>query len=570
MSCGNLRRKLSTPPEHRDIEGTLFTTGYAYDVADNVTAVTYPSGRVVSYLRDSLGRVSEVKSRPNAGGTDVSLASNIAYKPFGPVKGLTYGNALVLARTFDQDYRLTAQSVTAGAVTAQDLTYGYDLASFITAVNDNRPTAIPAGGLNETYLYGANDNRLISVTGGASARSFTYTNAGHVTGDGTLGFTIDNSGRNVEAKLNGTTLATYTHNALGQRVKKAIPAGAVTLFHYAASGQLLATSDGAGADWTEYAWLGAMPIAQIDAGTIHYTHADHLGAPQALTDSTQAIVWDASFRPFGQAESLAGTVAQALRFPGQYFDAETGTHYNYFRDYDPSLGRYLSSDPIGLAGGLNTYAYVGGNPEGAVDPLGLESLLGGGGIGANPENATTKEAMVALSITLSPLTVLAKAPAALAGGFDLAYQVLVEGKSLRCVNWSEVFVATALGAVGQGVLSNLGKLNKGSMKAANAIRRFRRQNKVPSSYDVHHWGIKINGPIGRHVPDAIKNHPLNLNPIPRNVHRRIHGNSPQKSFGPVRRWWHGHPGWSKDLEGAAGLAAAGLALPEGGGCGCRN
>ncbi len=71
---------------------------------------------------------------------------------------------LPASRTFDLDYRLTAQSVTAGTNTAQDLSYGYDLASFITAVNDNRPTAIPAGGLTETYLYGANDNRPTADT----------------------------------------------------------------------------------------------------------------------------------------------------------------------------------------------------------------------------------------------------------------------------------------------------------------------------------------------------------------------------------------------------------------------
>ena len=79
-----------------------------------------------------------------------------------------------------------------------------------------------------------------------------------------------------------------------------------------------------------------------------------------------AEVWRIAARPFGETVAITATAANDNRFPGQVFDAESGLHYNYFRDYDPSLGRYLQSDPIGLAGGLNTYAYVGGNPVGRI------------------------------------------------------------------------------------------------------------------------------------------------------------------------------------------------------------
>ncbi len=104
---------------------------------------------------------------------------------------------------------------------------------------------------------------------------------------------------------------------------------------------------------------------------VYFIHPDHLGTPRAVTNKIGTVVWRASHEPFGKAVISTQTIAMNLRFPGQYFDAETGLHYNYFRDYDPEVGRYLQSDPIGLVGGINTYAYGNGNALRFFDPTGL-------------------------------------------------------------------------------------------------------------------------------------------------------------------------------------------------------
>ena len=121
-------------------------------------------------------------------------------------------------------------------------------------------------------------------------------------------------------------------------------------------------------------------MSPVDVG-FNYVHADHLGTPRAITrPSDNAVVWKwDNTDPFGanlpnEDPSNTGTAFKYnLRFPGQYADQETGTFYNYYRDYDASTGRYIQSDPIGLRGGINTYAYVGGNPLIFVDPLGLKT-----------------------------------------------------------------------------------------------------------------------------------------------------------------------------------------------------
>ena len=126
-------------------------------------------------------------------------------------------------------------------------------------------------------------------------------------------------------------------------------------------------------------------VSQIHASTqMYFIHNDHLGTPQVVTDQSQMVVWEGQQKPFGEVEETTASIEQLSRFPGQYFDEESNLHYNYFRDYDPTLGRYIQSDPIGLRGGINTYAYVGGNPLMYTDPTGenpAAALRGGFALG---------------------------------------------------------------------------------------------------------------------------------------------------------------------------------------------
>ena len=148
---------------------------------------------------------------------------------------------------------------------------------------------------------------------------------------------------------------------------------------------------------TEYLWLptaqGSVLVGALVNGQPYAVHTDHLNTPRMITNRENMPVWQWAYSAFGDNEpttlqnkfkvSSASTekgddssndpssLAFNLRYPGQYFDRESGLHYNYLRSYNPTTGRYLQSDPIGLAGGANTYAYVGGNPLSRIDPLGL-------------------------------------------------------------------------------------------------------------------------------------------------------------------------------------------------------
>jgi len=385
--------------EARTIAGVAFTTQYSYNTAGQLTQVTYPSGRQLDTAYDAAGRVSQLSTTDS--NVTQSVVSSITYHPFGAVKGFLFGNATPYTRTFDLSGRIA--SYTLGSLTR---TVGYDASSRITAFTHNQSAydqtfsydnldritgwsgfnstqgftydltgnrkSLVIGANSYSYTVQSSSNRVTQTAGPGGSKSFGFDATGNTTSAGSLGFAYDARGRMISAT---TALGpvTYQLNALGQRVAKTV-SGTTTRYHYDANGNLIGETTGA--NHRDYAWLGSIPVAILEGTSQHYLHADHLDTPRVVTNAANTIVWRWDSDPFGffpAAEDPDGNsqlFTLNLRFPGQYFDKETGLHYNTFRDYDPQTGRYVESDPIGLLGGMNTYAYVDGDPLSFSDPLG--------------------------------------------------------------------------------------------------------------------------------------------------------------------------------------------------------
>jgi RHS repeat-associated protein len=423
---GNLAQKSKV------IDGNTHLTTYTYDDADLLESIVYPSGRAVDYTRNGLGQITEVETTYDT--TTLTVANSIEYEPFGPLSGLTFGNSLVMSRDYDQQYRLTDQAT--GPV--QDLSFTLDAAGNIDAIANAVNTALSQSFTQDAlhridyesgaygtkdYTYGAVGNRLTRVhdNGSITTQTLTYMTAsnrlathdgntvtidaaGNTTADITenLSFVYDDHNRMVEAYVGAVLRATYVYNRHGQRVKKIEATGdeRTLIFHYGLDGELLGETvyDDLGARIGErdYIWVDTLPIAQserafagsiITASQFAHIHADQLNTPRLATNDSGAVVWRWDSDAFGVGEADldpdldTNEVNVRLRFPGQYFDDETGLHYNYFRDYDPDTGRYAESDPIGLAGGLNPYLYASSNPLRYTDSYGLTPLGAAIGIG---------------------------------------------------------------------------------------------------------------------------------------------------------------------------------------------
>ena len=399
-----------------------YTFGYAYDASGQVTAITYPSGHVVDYIRAPDGRVTAVQARTTAGGAQTALANAITYKPFGPLSSLMQGNGLSLTRSYDGNYWLSGVSLTGTPGTLLALTISRDANGRVIGVADSAAplrnatySYTDAGRLasatgiwgTDSYTWDANDNRVRAdrTLGGSTAsdvatlapgtnrlaelrdgagvlsRSFSHTPGGDTSavnrvGAPALGFSYDARGRLSGVASGGTTIAAYAYDWRGQRVMASSVEVGSRHYLYDEDGRLLAEHDGTtGALVREYVWLDTMPLALVSgpAATPAYTWitSGNLGEPLLLTNASGALSSSVTRDPWGNPVLLAGGVPLELGYPGQWKDPATGLFQNHHRDYDPTTGRYVQADPLGLGGGSNVFAYVGGDPLNMVDPDGL-------------------------------------------------------------------------------------------------------------------------------------------------------------------------------------------------------
>jgi RHS repeat-associated protein len=247
--------------------------------------------------------------------------------------------------------------------------------------------------------YATDSNRLQSPMDGT----------GRPNADSVRRYEWDAQGRLTAIHKDGDVTARYRYNHRAERVSKQV-GGKTQHYLYDERRQRLAELDEHGRLTRQYVWLAGQLIAVIDmprpqalrepvdglaaqawqaiafawdvlwgnAPSAAWVHLNHLGAPVAMTDAKGKPVWAAEHAPFGRSvraghvpREKAASMRLDLRLPGQWQDEESGLHYNDHRYFDPDAGRYLSPDPIGMQGGLNAYSYVGNNPIGFSDPLGL-------------------------------------------------------------------------------------------------------------------------------------------------------------------------------------------------------
>jgi RHS repeat-associated protein len=394
----NMGRLKQTTTSYVFLTGKTFTDAYAYDAASNRTSLTDPENGATSYSYDSLNRLTTL-APPSAFG---SGSFGLSYDALSRRAQLTRPNSVSTSYTYDLLSRLLSATHATRRTTLDGASYTVDAVG-----NRTSRTPLPSGTATnysydgiyelliatqgsttkESYSYDVVGNRLSSL----GVSPYSYNTSNELTAKPGVAYTYDNNGNaltkvdstgtttyawDFENRLSSVTLPgsggtiTFKYDPLGRRIYKSSSSG-TSIFAYDADNLIEEVSATAVVVARYTQGLGIdEPLAELRAGTVSYYEQDGLSSVTSLSNSAGAIVNTYTYDSYGKLVSSSGTLTNPFQYTAREFDAETGLYYYRARYYDPSVGRFISEDPIAFNGGFNFYRYVSNSPANFVDPFG--------------------------------------------------------------------------------------------------------------------------------------------------------------------------------------------------------